>query len=129
MNWIYIVLVLIILYMLRKLYTVRYILFLRPNCPACNEMLTEWSKFEVMAKSNIFPPIETRTELLGDLGAAKLAETYEISGFPQVIRIHPDGKSDTLTKATTAKMLWAYVRNDYATLNSGGPPARLEQSI
>ncbi len=134
MNWIYIVLVLIILYLLRKLSAVRIIWFYSEKCPHCENMKEEWEKFESMARLSLFPPIETSKVDVSfsanmrspndiiKMSAADRARmhyiaSFNIQGIPHIAKIDANGMQTSFSRGAERKadILMKWAKTDFDT--------------
>ncbi len=111
MNWIYIVLVLVILYILRKLNTTRIILFHTDGCSPCAAMMGEWAKFKSMVRFNILRPIDI-TERKITMGTVGVAKDYGVKDLPYIIKINTRGTREPFNKELTSGALLAWATDN-----------------
>lgn len=84
-------LVALVIIFLIKLHTKQVIWFYRPDCGHCHNMKPEWDKFSSAMCLTVFPHIETKKIDISDPQNAYLAENYEVSGVPFIVKLEDDG--------------------------------------
>lgn len=85
-----IIVVLILLWVIRRKCAKKILWFYRPDCGWCHKMEGEWNKLESAAVFSIYP-IDTQRININDPMNRSLALKYNVTQVPFIIKLSKDG--------------------------------------
>lgn len=103
------ILILLVLYIYVRCASVKVYRFYTTTCPACIASQPEWDKFCGDARFKMIRPIQIN---MAKPDNAAFAENFKITSVPTVIKINPDGSSETYTGERKAVAYMQWVKNN-----------------
>jgi thiol-disulfide isomerase/thioredoxin len=86
-------------------YRTRIYWFHRNSCPACMSMKPEWIKFENLTNMSMIKTIRVETD---DPRNQKLAENFQVSSVPHIVKVHGEIREVFKGDRTAGQLLsWA----------------------
>jgi hypothetical protein len=103
-------LLLIILWLLTMLYSIKVYRFHRPGCGYCKSSQEEWDLFKRSCMFKLIRPIEINMDN-ASAEQLKLSENFSVSGVPNVIAVYADGFRITHSGARTSESYHKWLSN------------------
>jgi hypothetical protein len=83
-------LLLMILWLVMRLCSVKVYRFHRPNCGYCKSSQVEWDRFKSSCVFKMIRPIDINMDT-ASAEQIKLADNFSVSGVPNVVAVYDDG--------------------------------------
>jgi hypothetical protein len=90
-----------------RCHSIKVYRFYRPTCGFCVSSQAEWDKFSSDCLLKMVRPININLDKPGN---ENLAKSFNVTGVPTIIKVKPDGSSETYSGERTAVAIMAWVR-------------------